>query len=264
MLRSKATKDGMREVPVDLVLAPAAKTEKGAIQDPFYIAKVETTHGMMRCYRDGALTELARDAELMKYFTGKLKTHSIQQNDYPFQLSDVSEAFEFCNWLSLISGFQPVYRRETGGDNWIANFQADGFRLPTDQEWEYAARFGIDWYPAPDSVPWQKTREELDRDHSDAVVWFYYKNGPRPSIAEAKFLYPLGVLDLCGNMGELAMQNAKWQNMEKERIGMVVCGGNFKHRTADKVMPWSRVNFETAENVGFRIVLPVRTEILLK
>lgn len=264
VLRSKAAKDGIPDVTMDLVLAPAAKTEKGAIPDPFYIAKVETTHGMMRCYRDGAKTELARDTALLKYFSGKLGTQSIQQNDYPFQLSAISEAFEFCNWLSLVSGFQPVYRREPGGDNWTANFQADGFRVPTDPEWEYAARFGIDWYPAPDSVPWQKIKEELDRDHSDTVVWFYYKSGPRPSIAEAKFHYPLGVLDLCGNMGELTMQNAKWQNMEKEQIGMVVCGGNFKHRTADKVMPWSRVNFETAENVGFRIVLPVRTEILLK
>lgn len=264
VLRAQAGRDEVRGVTVDLVLVPPAKTENGTITDPFYLATTETTLGMMRCYREGAEAETARDTELRKYFTGRIETQSIQRNDYPCQLSTVSEAFEFCNWLSHISGFHPVYRRESIGGNWSANFRADGFRLPTDWEWEYAARFGIDWYPAPGTVPWLKMKEEMDRDHSDAAVWFYYKRGPRSSMTDTRYRYPLGVLDLCGNMGELAMRNSKWQNMEKEQPGMVVCGGNFKNRTADKVMPWSRTGIANAENMGFRVVLPVKTEILLK
>ncbi|MEI6147796.1 MAG: protein kinase [bacterium] len=264
VLRPQTPGAEARACAVDLLLVPAARTEKITIKDPFYIAKVETTLGMMRAYRDGARAEVGRDPEMLKYFSGKLENQSIQQNDYPCRLASSGEAFEFCNWLSHSCGLQPVYRRDADGKNWTANFEADGFRLPTDQEWEYTARFGIDWYPAPGSVPWQRMREELDRDHSDSVVWFYYKDGPRSSVADGRFRYPTGVFDLCGNMGELAMRSAKWQSMERDRPGMVVCGGNFKNRTADKVMPWSKVDFDAAENVGFRVVLPVRTEILLK
>ena len=263
-LQPQAVEDETHGTTLELVLVPPGKTEKGTIADPFYLATIETTFGMMRCYRDGARAVISRDPELAGYFDGKLETQSIQQNDRPYQLSSIGEAFEFCNWLSYIDGFQPVYHRESEGGNWTANFLADGFRLPTSQEWEYSARLGIDWYQSPGGTTWHKIWADLDKEHADSVVWFYYKKEARPFRADGRFRYPVGAYDLCGNMGELAMNNAKWQKMEKERTGMVVCGGNFKHRTADKVMPWSVEEFDTAENVGFRVILPVRIDRLLK
>jgi formylglycine-generating enzyme required for sulfatase activity len=44
-------------------------------------------------------------------------------------------AAALCNALSLLFGYEPVYDDEGG-----VNFDADGFRLPTEAEWEYAAR----------------------------------------------------------------------------------------------------------------------------
>lgn len=47
------------------------------------------------------------------------------------------DAAKYCNWLSEQSKLKPVYREEKGA--WLADLQADGFRLPTEAEWEYVA-----------------------------------------------------------------------------------------------------------------------------
>jgi len=50
------------------------------------------------------------------------------------------EAVSFCNTLSRRIGLEPVYRIE--GNRVFWNRNASGYRLPTEEEWEYAAREG--------------------------------------------------------------------------------------------------------------------------
>ena len=53
---------------------------------------------------------------------------------------DWEDAIEFCNALSRRTGLTSAYTRE--GDSWTWNSEANGYRLPTEAEWEYAARAG--------------------------------------------------------------------------------------------------------------------------
>jgi formylglycine-generating enzyme required for sulfatase activity len=97
-----------------------------------------------------------------------------------------SDAVRYCNKRSRQEGFQPCYDLET----WECDFEANGYRLPTEAEWEYACRAGTKTaYFFGDSA------SKL----SD-YAWFEDNAGGRPQPVGGKPANPWGLYDMHGNL----------------------------------------------------------------
>ena len=110
-------------------------------------------------------------------------------------------AARFCDWLSLQSGLPRAYQHR--GD-WACNggdpYSAEGFRLPTDAEWEYAAQFDDERiYPWGNGGPSCGVANSYI---SGACVGWTSSVGSYPDAPAG-----LGLSDLAGNVWEWCNDN---------------------------------------------------------
>jgi formylglycine-generating enzyme required for sulfatase activity len=97
-----------------------------------------------------------------------------------------SDAVRFCNARSQAEGLQPCYDLTT----WKCSFDADGYRLPTEAEWEFACRAGTKggWFFGTDEMT------------AGEYAWFDKNSDGHPHPVGEKRANPLGLYDMCGNL----------------------------------------------------------------
>jgi formylglycine-generating enzyme required for sulfatase activity len=101
------------------------------------------------------------------------------------------DAVEFCNWLSKKEGLSMAYTTE-GATNVTCNFSANGYRLPTEAEWEYAAKGG------------NKSKNYVFSGSNSIkdVGWYTENADGKTQSGGGKSPNELGIFDMTGNVWE--------------------------------------------------------------
>jgi formylglycine-generating enzyme required for sulfatase activity len=111
-----------------------------------------------------------------------------QGADLPVEQVTWPQAARFCNARSRREGLQPCYNEDTGA----CDFEANGYRLPTEAEWECACRAGTSsGYSFGDEA----------RQLGD-FAWFADNAGKKTHPVGRKKPNPWGLFDMHGNVAE--------------------------------------------------------------
>jgi formylglycine-generating enzyme required for sulfatase activity len=114
---------------------------------------------------------------------------SFKGDELPVESVSWLEAVEYCNALSVKEKLPPCYQISGTTVGWADGVKCTGYRLPTEAEWEYAARSpATTVYAGSDSV--------------DGVAWYSTNSGSTTHAVKTKTANGRGLYDLSGNVFE--------------------------------------------------------------
>ncbi len=125
---------------------------------------------------------------------------SFPGDNNPVETVSWYDAVHFCNKLSEAEGLTKAYTE--AGDATTCNFNANGYRLPTEAEWEYACKAGTttDFYSG-DMVQPNSQAKYLDT-NLDRIGWYAANSGGTTHPVGQKQPNTFGLFDMSGNVDE--------------------------------------------------------------
>jgi formylglycine-generating enzyme required for sulfatase activity len=214
-------KKAQKEIAIKKVLERNKDDEvfvegKGKIKD-FFMWKTEVTQTQYRSVMGNNPS----------YFKG---------DNHPVECVSWYDAVAYCNKRSEQEGLTPCY--SGSGDNITCDFMADGYRLPTEAEWEYAANGGKD----------EENFKYAGSDNIEAFAWYDDNSGNTTHDVATKKPNTLGIYDMSGNVREWC-----WNASGSDRIYR---GGSYDFYDWHCTISDSNNNnpSNSSKNLGFRVV----------
>lgn len=227
------------------------------LERPFYLGTNEVTNAQFKKFKSD-------------HVSGFVEKRSFDLDNQPVTRVTWELAVEFCNWLSEQDGLPVAYDHK--GTTWELKKPANnGYRLPTEAEWEYAARYAgpskIRRFAWGDELPITGSVGNLggaEGKETATVVLDGYKDDYVGVAPVGKFpANALGLHDMTGNVSEWTndyylsfISNAPVTDPlgPDSSSRRVIRGANWQSTTvAELRLAWRDGANESSQNIGFRV-----------